>query len=187
MNIINTDRLNELHTKYKDDIIDIELGGSQTNPYIQNPHDVDVILVLKNDSKLEFDVHEESVYFGFNVLTRKQNVNVLDFVWAYEFKWRKSLLFENPISANCDILENKKEYIQAIKRRVGEMLKIKTFYRLKHWYHIYTGLCIIKNNSYDLTEDQIRTINLLHDEKEDNLERKAVIDSLIEEVNSYGR
>ena len=50
---------------------------------------------------------------------------------------------------------------------------------------MYTTLCILKNKSYTLTEEQINNINMLHDRKDEDLEnRKVLIDSIIEEIQN---
>ena len=47
-------------------------------------------------------------------------------------------------------------------------------------------MAIIKNNSYNMSDEQKRIINILHDQKEEEKEmRKQIIDNLIQEVESW--
>ena len=56
-------------------------------------------------------------------------------------------------------------------------------YNHKYFYHIYTSLCILKHNSFELTKEEINNINILHDRKEEDFNiRKQLIDQIIQEV-----
>jgi hypothetical protein len=53
----------------------------------------------------------------------------------------------------------------------------------KRWYHILRGVYILWNNSYEVTEEQKREINILHDLSEgwEEIRDKTII--LIDRVN----
>jgi hypothetical protein len=44
---------------------------------------------------------------------------------------------------------------------------------------------VIKNNSYELTSEQIEEINILHNRQTTIEERKPIIDKLIEEIKLW--
>ena len=37
--------------------------------------------------------------------------------------------------------------------------------KAKYWYHILTGIYLIQNGKYELTEEQAQNVNLCHDKK----------------------
>ena len=46
------------------------------------------------------------------------------------------------------------------------MLSSSAFRRGKRLYHALIGIYFIDNNAYDLTEEQIKNVNIAHDMKE---------------------
>jgi hypothetical protein len=52
--------------------------------------------------------------------------------------------------------------IESLKQKAAEIPQNKDL-KPKRWYHILRGVYIVLNNSYDVTEEQKREINILHD------------------------
>ena len=76
---------------------------------------------------------------------------------------------------------------QSLINYINNCKKYKVnIYREKPFYHVYASICILKRNSYDLSEEEINNINILHDRKEEDFEiRKQLIDEMMEEINSW--
>ena len=101
---------------------------------------------------------------------------------------------DNQITLPLDnIEETKEELIKSCNRLLTiKNKKLKDVdanyfkYKIKIWYHIYTMLCYVKNNSYDLTEEQIKNINILHDREEKDIEKRIkLIDEITKEIKAW--
>lgn len=84
-------------------------------------------------------------------------------IWAYQHRYARLLSGEHLDFENINILEHKQEYLDYVKEFVNKRIDNPKLKNLKIWYHIYTGLSIIENDSYELTDQQIKDINRLHD------------------------
>ena len=171
----------------------IEIGGSSNLSYIENKHDIDVFVIFKDNTNRKEKMHKifnlirtlKDINVNVSVLARTSEIhrhyvdetyqtetqkqNLLRFpVYAYLFKDIDIVCGEDTSNIkSVDILQEpfKSRYIQALKDFLVEDTHIFTTagYHSKRLYHVLTGLYIIKNNSYDLTEEQVANINLLHD------------------------
>lgn len=149
--------------------IAIYLGGSLCEDIIKNPHDVDFICFS--------NLASEKYQLGWKIQAFLKNNNLpeeYDFCQirtkqkeehaygSYINKKMINLVGEN-INFNFDIIKtNRAEYIQILKSTVEE-LNLGKIKNQKRWYQIYRGICILLNNSYDVTEEQRKEINILHD------------------------
>jgi hypothetical protein len=60
------------------------------------------------------------------------------------------------------IQEHRTEFIKCLKEKAAELTSGRMLNQ-KRWYHILRGIYILINNSYEVTPDQRREINILHD------------------------
>lgn len=63
------------------------------------------------------------------------------------------------------IYEHRQEFITCLQEKANQLIsgRIKN---QKRWYHLLRGAYILINNSYEVTEEQRREINILHDLEE---------------------
>lgn len=186
----NEKKLLDILEPYKKHILGAEIYGTTVIPYIKNPTDYDVVVVFENEQaendfkdflfihnegeKTNFILLKEQFNFCIHATTlEKQNKSVShNYIYAYQIKFRKPLTGYEMILPDFDYFDRKddvkKELINFVERMNGYVIP-----KEKYWYNIYTNKCICDNNSYDLTEEQIENINLLHDcidcEKRDEL------------------
>jgi hypothetical protein len=64
---------------------------------------------------------------------------------------------------SIDIInEHRAEFIKCLKEKATDLTSGRMLNQ-KRWYHILRGIYILINNSYEVTPDQRREINILHD------------------------
>ena len=164
--------INELFNKLQPLCKAIYLGGSRVNKYIKNPHDYDYILFVDNDEdkrKLMIKIgHIFHLRGGINIngLDDYMNIRIINeeehSYGSYINKLQKKLVGED-VEFIFDIIDkNREEYINILLKTINkfENRKIKP---TKRWYQILNGIFILKNNSYELTKEQIEIINDVHD------------------------
>ena len=213
MNINIVEKLNEIintlsgHFKY------VRLGGSKTFPFIKNPQDYDIIIVCENDEDrmqclkmyrgsfnpktlretYGFDVHIETVAYEYKYLYARlysQEFLANDVIYeALKPVVPDTITVEYFLSKKNDIMVFYKDFTDKMKKRVTDdkiphMIKDK--YAYKFWYNIYLNLCVFNNKSIELTDEQIENINILHDRKEEDLEKRTkLIDDIIKEIDQW--
>lgn len=74
------------------------------------------------------------------------------------------------------IFDHKKEYADLLKKQYVYWIPHKS----KWWYHILTACYMFKNNSYDLTEAQLKAIQSTHDKGITNAKYNLCIEVLNE-------
>lgn len=170
----------------KDGLISIELSGSSVLPWIKAPADKDIIFIYETSEKArkahsnllkakEIFYLPRSEPMDLHFKTSHLLLDVSSCIYGYETHFSIPYLNFKSLLDKIDILTNGKEnYIQNLKKyylfiKSREQRNLDN-YKLKQWYHIYTGLCILDNNSYNLTEEQIQNINILHDKVEGSKE-----------------
>lgn len=174
--------------------LSIEETGSKVNPYIRNKHDMDLIVIVSNEenkSKIIHLIYHNALYkrqlregqwdikinFDPDDLSKSVFGYLSHFVQPIE--GYEKLTIEVPIDEQL-IKQNTINYIRHLQE------KNLDFYKQKSFYHVYTSICIMKHNSYNLTEEEINNINILHDRKEEDYEiRKQLIDNILEEVSLW--
>lgn len=177
--------LREFYEENKDIVDFIFIGGSKCLSYIQNPNDIDVFVVFKTlqNPKARFGkIHQLSaeikkIYENVSVLPQfKETFNYwLDEsnydeehptkmrfpIYVYMARDFQIVCGSDSVGIkNYDVLEHKTRYISALKA-AAETFNY-TFYRL------LIGLYIIKNNSYELTQEQIANVNVAHDRQDED-------------------
>lgn len=190
---MNNSKLDSIIQTYKDHIKSVYIVGSKSVKFINNPSDFDVVIITNNDYKELKQLMQKDV--GDIRKTDNIDVHVCDeefFInhahWHHPF----CQLYYGSMLNIKDILSNKDFTKNDITLRYkglteSKFLKEHNMTRnLKQWYHIYAVLCYLKNNSYELTEEQIKNINILHDRKqEENDERLNLVDEIIKEIELW--
>ena len=146
-------------------------GGSRVDPVIDTPHDFDYIWFVKPFWYYEFVTTLQS----FNTLDENyRNNTLLDITQVREdpytqIDWFSYLdilmikIFGDDVCPATDVIfEHRQEFIESLKQKAAEIPQNKDL-KPKRWYHILRGVYILLNNSYDVTEEQKREINILHD------------------------
>ena len=148
----------------------VYFGGSRVDPIIDNPHDFDYIWFVKPFWYYEFVTTLQS----FDILDESyRNKTLLDVTQVREYPYTKIdwfsyldvlmiKLFGDNVCPTTDIIvEHRQEFIESIKQKATEIPQNKCL-KPKRWYHILRGVYILLNNSYEVTEEQKREINILH-------------------------
>ena len=158
----------------------IYLGGSQIDPAIDNPHDYDFILFAKDMPigkvlfSLDNFIDTPFVYTESELAASESNPLVFDFSQIKVFPYNRitfasyldiylEKIIGDEVRVKTDIIyTHRDEYIQVLKNQKS-MLLDGTIENQKRWYHVLRGIYILTNYSYDVTEEQRREINILHD------------------------
>jgi hypothetical protein len=100
------------------------------------------------------------------VLTDFSQIRVFPYTQITWFSYLDPLMIKlkgADVCPNTDIIvEHRKEFLNCLNEK-AKLLLNGTMRNQKRWYHILRGLYILINNSYDVTEQQRKEINTLHD------------------------
>lgn len=172
--------------------IAIYLGGSSCQEYINNKHDIDFICF--SNEPVDMCHIRRLLYFYFKEHKQPENYDFIQVrtkqreEHAYGSFINKMMikLVGVDIDFKFDIInDNREEYKQILKDTIKRIEDGK-IRNQKRWYQIYQGMCIMQNNSYELTEEQVYNINVLHDMNEKDLElRTKLIEDIKKEINSW--
>jgi len=189
-----TDKQKELLDEFLSsiDYISCYFVGSSTVPFINNKHDIDIVVIVDKENKKRLDKNKLSMFrqSGLDVHLVDMNLFTKFVHWNNLFaKHYSGDNLDNDTSMPLKDIDNtKKSIVQTYNRLKDEDCSnhINHIYKIKLWYHIYTLLCYLKNDSYELTEEQIENINILHDREEKDIEkRRKLIDDMIKEIESW--
>lgn len=172
--------LKKIYHAHQNEVEGILLGGSFALDYIKNYHDIDVILIFKNG--------EMRRQYGKTIANEIQQLHnkivVISLLWeSYKTRFFQQLRtysyihhIANIITASDEIKNifhsynilttHKQSYINSLLDWIDNAIhfqKLSGIYP-KWVYHIYSGTCMLKNNSYKLNKQQIKLVNLLHDQ-----------------------
>ena len=166
---LSNEKLQELYSRY--DCEYILVSGSSVVPYISEPNDVDIFVVLKeNDFKdYPFITKEDNLSIKFIKNTRTNPI--IDYQDRFRYCYP-----EETVRDVINILDDKNKYLNIVKADIDSYIKEHNFYNLKNWYHVYITKCILENNSYELTEEQINNVDIIRKKREGY---KTIIDTLI--------
>lgn len=104
----------------------------------------------------EFDKHVDGIYDIIQI----RNTQEEEHSYGSYINIKQIHLVGKELSFNFDIInKDREEYISILYN------SIKNIKNKKRWYQIYRGLCILRNNSYNLSEEEINILNDLHDIK----------------------
>ncbi len=174
-------------------IISVEEGGSRSSPYIRNPKDNDIVLVVEDENKKAELVRDLYNRFkrqdmrneNLDLKIRVYPNDLSNRVYWYTGNFNKPL--EGFVKQTKNIPISEKIIKQVCINYLEHIKKCNVnFYKQKPFYHVYTSLCVLNHNSFELTEEEIDNINILHDRKEEDFETiKKLIDEMVEEIQSW--
>ena len=188
-------KLDEIYNKVKENCSSVYLVGSTVlDSYISKAKDFDILFIytdLESSRKARkilkenFNLAELKTEFKLDIIQVPIDKNITIYSDAHRF--RKLLYGEETIEPAVSILENKDEFKKILKIGIDKFKKReRSYYQIKDFYYYYYIYCVIYNNSYDLTEEQINNTNILHDRKEEDFQiRKQLIDNLIKEISLW--
>lgn len=159
-------------------------GGSRVDPVINNPHDYDYICFTKplykygllqclrknnlratlstKTKKTTQKVHEVSKEF----LADFSQVRAFPYTQITWFSYLDVLMIKlkgEDVCPKTDVIkEHRLEFLRCLYEK-ATLLKTGKMRNQKRWYHLLRGVYILQNNSYEVTEDQRKEINILHD------------------------
>lgn len=149
--------------------IAIYLGGSLCENIIDNSHDVDFICFSDEPINMNF------IRMGLHFYQKTHNLpENYDFIQvrtkqreehAYGSYINKKMikLVGEDIEFNFDVInKDRKEYIKILHETKDQLLSNR-IRNQKRWYQLLRGIYILMNNSYEVTDEQKREINILHD------------------------
>lgn len=193
------DNIKDYYEHVKENCLIVFKTGSCLLSYLDFYRDIDYVFLYDTEEHAQ----QAKIYFKslYNIIDIHKNKRIdihfrslekyLD-IWGFtneikiiignkDIKTKLPDLFKDTIKAKEFIIEtitkNKSLYIKNPRMK---------FYNMKSWYYLYRIYSILKNNSYELTNEQKRIINILHNVKEEDKEmRKQIIDNLIQEVESW--
>lgn len=153
----------------------IYLGGSRIDPVIDNPHDYDFICFAK---PLKMHILPDQLeQLGFpqqDGTDRTRLKTLLDMTQIRQYPYNEIDWFSyldhlmikvvgDDVCPDTDIIrEHRQEFLADLKQKTENLLTEWCTYP-KRWYHILRGVYILMNNSYEVTEEQKKEINILHD------------------------
>lgn len=124
---------------------------------LKKPNDQDFVYFYETkEEKREALIkhrHEENIDVHFDYV-RPLKV----FLGCYIYHFMELVEGEDLHLAGFSIFDHKDEYMELLKWYASWLPKDN-----KRWYHILTAYYMFKNNSYDLTEAQLKAIQSTHD------------------------
>lgn len=150
-----------LINKYSLYIKRIYKTGSSVLPWITNSHDKDYIIWVETfpdirGFELFAEKPEDECWF---LKTEDSKLNPK--IYSYQRMFEEALYDDMPPETKYDIFANDeyKQYI--VKYALGKPYTPQ----YKWWYHILTGIYLLDNGEYKITEEQAKNIQLCHDKR----------------------
>ena len=123
---------------------------------LKNPRDVDIVYIYDTVEEireaLKHKPHDSEFNLHYELATPKV------FLGCYAYHYMKRIEGEVMELEQFSIFDHKDEYVLLLKQYADWLDHTD-----KKWYHILTACYIYKNNSYDLTETQLKAIQSTHD------------------------
>ena len=151
---------NEILEKFKPWLISVAKVGSSILPWINNPRDDDYLFIVQDNHLIKKNI-ELRKYQPNNECWLIVNLDrSLAMIGVYQYHWLKPLFGE--VFPQYNIFEHLNEYKEALVSRGLDKVFDPSF---KHWYHLLTGIYLIENGKYELTEEQATNVRLCHDKQ----------------------
>ena len=138
--------------------------GSGVNPYINNPHDIDYIVLLSDS---EFDSFTQTKYADGHLMKRQlstygNDVKVWSYLWGYmQLVEGEAVQLPNFFDKKDEWMADAKTYLYYDGQRKSHLDQNNK--QRKSFYHLLMGLYIFENNSFELTPEQANNVQLAHD------------------------
>lgn len=150
--------------KYGSFIKAVYIGGSCCHPYIENPNDIDYIIIVDNikDKRVSqlFSEREDGECYIVRQVGNERKMSPANYMNHFS----KLIYGVDDCSEKTDIFSNKEEY----KKCLVEYAYNKEYNpNIKLWYHVLTGIYFLQNGKYELTEYQAEQVRKCHDKKMD--------------------
>lgn len=149
--------------------IAIYLGGSLCEGIVENPHDVDFICFSKTPREMN-DLRRGIYQYTKNTslpesydFIQVRNIQNEEHAYGSYINKKMIRIIGEELKFDFDVIgKDRQEYIQILQSTVADLCQGKILNQ-KRWYQIYRGLCILLNDSYEITPEQRQEINVLHD------------------------
>lgn len=171
--MFSQEQIEDIYTQLQPYCKAIYFGGSRVDKYIENPHDYDYICVGHNEE----DCKEIRMKLHKILNTTFQNVVGLDdFIQvrnaeqeehaygSYINKMMIKIVGED-VEFTFDVINKDRTEYYYILREADTALFDNRIKNKKRYYQLLRGIFILQNNSYDLTEEQAKIVNEVHDQK----------------------
>lgn len=141
-------------------LVSIARTGSTTLPWLDTAHDTDYMIYVSDGT-------------GFQRVRQLSKNKPLDECWIPAILARQELQlyayqyrFLVPVYGTQFPTYDPLEHVLDYKKLLLEFGITRHLTRdCKRWYHILTGMYLIQNGKYELTEDQIHNVRLCHSRK----------------------
>lgn len=166
----------EILDQYKPWLISVVKTGSSILPWIDEPRDTDYRFYVTNNtlSKKMAELYKCKPHKECWL------IDVIDQPKMRLFSYQNHFLVPvyGEYLPTYDVLEHIPEY-KTVLIKHGLDKEFEPFN--KYWYHILTGIYIIQNNSYELTEEQAKNVHMCHGRKM----TRELYDYMQEQLLSY--
>lgn len=165
----------------------IYITGSRVDPIIKSPHDYDYVIYVKSAcrhlvwGKLESLGLTRSHKVSFKEATNL-DLSLLKSPPYDRITWFSYLdvlsykVVGSDVCPKTDVINTyRNKFIECLREKAEE-LETDIILNKKRWYHILRGIYILQNNSYDVTDEQKKEINILHDLSDgwENIRNKTI-------------
>lgn len=159
----------------------IYMGGSRVDPVIENPHDYDYICFAKplQRHRILMTLHKLGLRRIcsdnkklYEVIITDETLVDLSQTRVYPYRkisWFSYLdvlmvrVIGDDVCPKTDIItEHRQEFFSCIYEKMN-LLLVGEIRKQKRWYHLLRGMYILINKSYEVTDEQKKEINMLHD------------------------
>jgi hypothetical protein len=147
----------EILDKYKPWLVSVARTGSTVLPWINDSRDTDYVFYVTDirDVKKRLAIQKKRPHNECWLIDEFGSQDMR--IYAYEYHFLKPVYGEE--FPTYDVLEHIPEYKELL---VDYALDCEYNPMRKCWYHVLTGVYLIQNNSYELTEEQASNVRLCH-------------------------